>query len=111
MSVHYPQLIAGTQELTSTLVYLSGTEAIPAFTPLMMNADGAMVPWDGVESGKAIYLTPHAIDPTKQPRAMVYKTGIFNIELIHWPDAVATEQKKIAAFAGSGISVQPLANS
>ncbi|ECG5980409.1 head decoration protein [Salmonella enterica subsp. enterica serovar Newport] len=111
MSAPYLQLVAGTQEVTSTLVYLSGTEAIPAFTPLMMNADGVMVQWDGAESGKAIYLTPHAIDPTKQPRAMVYKTGIFNIELIHWPDVVNTDQKKAAAFAGSGISVQPLIDS
>ncbi|HCL5307938.1 TPA: head decoration protein [Salmonella enterica] len=111
MSVPYLQLVAGTQEVTSTLVYLSGAEAIPAFTPLMMNVDGVMVPWDGTESGKAIYLTPHAIDPTKQPRAMVYKTGIFNIELIHWPDVVNTDQKKAAAFAGSGISVQPLIDS
>ncbi|EJS3010427.1 head decoration protein [Salmonella enterica] len=111
MTAPYLQLIAGTQEVTSTLVYLSGTEAMPSFTPLMMNADGTMVAWDGVESGKAIYLTPHAIDPTKQPRVMVYKTGIFNIEVIHWPDSVTTDQKKIAAFAGSGISVQPLANS
>ncbi|EOV0286492.1 head decoration protein [Salmonella enterica] len=111
MSAPYLQLVAGTQEITSTLVYLSGTEAMPAFTPLMMNADGAMVPWDGTESGKAIYLTPHAIDPTKQPRAMVYKTGIFNIELIKWPESVTTDQKKAASFAGSGISVQPLVNS
>lgn len=111
MAVRYSEMVAGTQEVTSTLVYLSGTEAIPAFTPLMMNVDGVMVPWDGTESGKAIYLTPHAIDPTKQPRAMVYKTGIFNIELIRWPDTVITDQKKTAAFAGSGISVQPLVNS
>ncbi|EBV0537742.1 TPA: head decoration protein [Salmonella enterica] len=111
MSVPYLQLVAGTQEVTSTLVYLAGAESIQAFTPLMMNADGAMVPWDGAESGKAIYLTPHAIDLTKQPRAMVYKTGIFNIELINWPDTVTTDQKKVAAFAGSGISVQPLVKS
>ncbi|EFS9907125.1 head decoration protein, partial [Salmonella enterica] len=45
MSVPYLQLVAGTQEVTSTLVYLAGAESIPAFTPLMMNADGAMVPW------------------------------------------------------------------
>lgn len=111
MAVNYPQMVAGTQEVTSTMVYLSGGDVIPAFTPLMMNADGAMITWDGAESGKAIYLTPHAIDPTKQPQAIVYKTGIFNIEIIHWPDSVTTDQKKIAAFAGSGISVQPLGNS
>ncbi len=44
MPAPYIQLIAGTQELSSTLVHLADSGDIPAFTPLMMNADGLLVP-------------------------------------------------------------------
>lgn len=110
MPTPYPQIFAGTQEVTTTLAYLSHTAIIPAFTPLMENAQGELTPWDGLATTKAVYLNPHTVDTSVQPRAMVYKTGIFNIELINWPELVTTEKARIAAFYGSGISVQPLKN-
>lgn len=108
MPAQYLQLIAGTQEVVSTLVYLAEAGDIPPFTPLMMDANGLMAPWDGTNAGKAIYLTSFAIDSAMQRSALVYKTGVFNIAAINWPKTVDTEQKKAASFAGSGISVQSL---
>ncbi|EKZ5694341.1 head decoration protein [Klebsiella pneumoniae] len=110
MPAPYIQLIAGTQELSSTLVHLADSGDIPAFTPLMMNADGLLVPWDGVSAGKAVYLTPHLISSGTQKTAQVYKTGIFNIDAVNWPKSVTEEAARMAAFIGSGVSVQPLHN-
>ncbi|EMM0378347.1 head decoration protein [Pluralibacter gergoviae] len=110
MSAPYIEFIAGTQELTSTLVYLADSGDIPAFTPLMMNDQGLMVPWDGSGQGKAVFLTSHGISSTTQRTAMVYKTGIFNIDIVNWPESVTTAAARAAAFVGSGVSVQPLRN-
>lgn len=110
MAAPYLQIISGTQELVSTLAHFADSGEIPAFTPLMMTDAGLMVPWDGEESGKAVYLTPHIIDTSLQSTAKVYKAGIFNTEIINWPESVTPEHKRAAAFVGSGISVQPLRN-
>lgn len=42
-------------------------------------------------------------------QAQVYKTGVLNVDALNWPEEVTTLSAKIAAFVGSGISVQPLA--
>ncbi|EGK6862571.1 head decoration protein [Salmonella enterica subsp. enterica serovar Glostrup] len=110
MPTPYTELLAGTQEIVSTQACFADSGELKAFTPLMMNADGLVVPWDGADSGMAVYLTPHAINTTSQRRAKVYKTGVFNIDVVNWPDTVTTAEKKMAAFIGSGISVQPLCN-
>ncbi|WP_068871533.1 head decoration protein [Edwardsiella tarda] len=110
MTTPYQQLIAGTEEIVSTLACFANSGDIPALTPIMMNDSGLMVPWDGTTHGKAVYLTTATINTATQQRAMVYKAGIFNIESINWPSGADTVEKKIAAFVGSGISVQPLRN-
>lgn len=109
MAVPYPELIAGTEDVVSTLAYVSSPEDIPAYTPLMLDAtSGILVPWDGVNPGAAVYLTAFIINPATQPRVQVYKGGIFNIDIVNWPGSVTTTQAKMAAFVGSGISVQAL---
>lgn len=110
MPAPYIQFIAGTQEVSSTLVHLADSGDIPAFTPLMMNAGGLMVPWDGASAGKAVFLTPHLINSGTQKTAQVYKTGTFNIDAVNWPENVTDEAARMAAFIGSGVSVQPLRN-
>ncbi|TJA38617.1 head decoration protein, partial [Escherichia coli] len=55
------------------------------------------------------YLTSYPVDTSTQKSAQCYKTGIFNIAAVNWPESADTDAKKCAAFAGSGVSVQPLA--
>lgn len=113
MTTPYSEIFSGTAEVSTTLVFFANSGVIPAFTPLMLEpVNGIMVPWDGKNSGNAVFLTPHAIDTTTQRRAQVYKSGTFNVDVINWPvtDPVLTLEKKIAAFAGAGLSVQPLAD-
>jgi hypothetical protein len=49
------------------------------------------------------------VDTASQTQAQVYKAGVLNVDALNWPDAVTTLSAKVAAFVGSGISVQPLA--
>ncbi|TQN82552.1 UNVERIFIED_ORG: bacteriophage lambda head decoration protein D [Citrobacter freundii] len=110
MGVPYVELFSGTQQVSTTLVHFAADAGvIPEFTPLMMTENGEFKAWDGQESGKAIYLTSYPLDTAKQKFAQCYKTGVFNIAAVNWPESVTTYVKKCAAFAGSGISVQPLA--
>ncbi|EEZ4278546.1 head decoration protein [Escherichia coli] len=107
MPTPYTQLLSGTQEVVSTLACFASAGEIKARTPLMQNGTGLMVEWDGTP-GKAVYLTISEINTATKTRAQVYKCGIFNIDEINWPDTADTFEKKISAFVGSGISVQPL---
>ena len=110
MSVPYSEIYAGTAEVSTTLAILLNTGVIPAYTPLMLDSvSGRLTPWNGVSAGQAVYLTPHAIDTTVQERAQVYKSGTFNVDIVNWPEDVTTLEKKLSAFAGSALSVQPLA--
>lgn len=49
------------------------------------------------------------IDTAKKTQAQVYKTGVLNVDALNWPESVRELSAKVAAFVGSGISVQPLA--
>ncbi|MCY1701341.1 head decoration protein [Lelliottia sp. SL45] len=110
MGVPYSELYSGTAEVSTTLACLLNTGNIPAFTPLMVEpTSGLVTPWDGVNAGAAVYLTSFAIDTANQRRAQVYKTGTFNADIVNWPENVTTFEKKLSAFAGSALSVQPLA--
>ncbi|NTZ38149.1 head decoration protein [Enterobacter sp. JMULE2] len=110
MGVPYPEIYSGTAEVSTTLVCLSGSGSIPQFTPLMIEpTSGLMTPWDGVNAGAAVYLTCFNIESNAQSRAQVYKTGTFNVDIVNWPESVTTLEKKLSAFAGSALSVQPLA--
>lgn len=110
MSTHYTELVAGTEALVTTLgIFAGGQGVIPALTPVMPDAtSGALVVWDGA-AGKAAYVTTIQIDTAAQTQAQVYKTGVLNVDALSWPEAVTTLAAKVAAFVGSGISVQPLA--
>lgn len=111
MTTHYTELVAGTEALVSTLgIFVAGKGVIPALTPLMQdNTTGALVVWDGVNAGKAVYVACFAVDTASQTQAQVYKAGVMNVDALNWPEAVTTLSAKVAAFVGSGISVQPLA--
>lgn len=111
MTTHYTELVAGTEALVSTLgIFVGGKGVIPALTPLMQdNATGSLVVWDGVNAGQAVYVSCFAVDTASQTQAQVYKAGVMNVDVLNWPEAVTTLSAKVAAFVGSGISVQPLA--
>ncbi|HAJ7148932.1 TPA: head decoration protein [Escherichia coli] len=110
MNTPYIELFAGSQQVSTTLVHFAADAGvIQEFTPLMLADNGELKPWDGQESGKAVYLTSYPVDTSTQKSAQCYKTGIFNIAAVNWPESVDTDAKKCAAFAGSGVSVQPLA--
>lgn len=106
--LHYNQIFAGTAEVTTCQAVLTGG-VIPAFTPLMIDVTtGAALPWAGAHPKEAVYLTAHDVDATSAKAVQVYRSGIFNIDVINWPEGVTTLSKKLSAFAGSGIAVQPL---
>lgn len=111
MATHYTELMAGTEALVTTLgIFSANKGVIPAFTPLMQeDATGALVVWDGSSVGKAVYVSAVQIDTAKKTQAQVYKTGVLNVDALNWPESVKELSVKIAAFVGSGISVQPLA--
>ena len=104
MATHYTELMAGTEALVTTLgIFSANKGVIPAFTPLMQeDATGALVVWDGSSVGKAVYVSAVQIDTAK-------KTGVLNVDALNWPESVKELSAKVAAFVGSGISVQPLA--
>ncbi len=112
MTANYIELVAGTEALVSTLgVFAGGKGVIPGLTPLMQDATtGALVAWDGAKAGQAVYVSCFSVDTASQTQAQVYKTGVLNVDALNWPEEVTTLSAKIAAFVGSGISVQPLAH-
>lgn len=113
MPAPYLQLISGSQEVATTLVVLAGGQnVIPAYTPLMVDTTtGKFLVWNGLKSGEAVYLTAAEINATSDVNAQVYKSGTFNIDVIKWPlngTTELTQAQKLAAFAGSALSAQPL---
>ncbi|WP_371337477.1 head decoration protein [Klebsiella quasipneumoniae] len=107
--LHYNQIFAGSAEVSSCQTVLTGG-IIPAFTPLMIDpTTGVSLPWDGVNPQQAVFLTPCEIDATTTKTVQVYRSGIFNIDVVNWPESVTMLTQKLSAFAGSGIAVQPLA--
>lgn len=110
MGANYVELLAGSEALTTTLgLFVSSGDVIPALTPLMLSAQSnALVAWDGEASGQAIYVSAFQVDTASQTSAQVYKTGTLNVDALNWPENVTTLAAKMAAFAGSGVSVQPL---
>ncbi|MNC14846.1 Bacteriophage lambda head decoration protein D [compost metagenome] len=110
MSTPYIELLSGTQEVCTTLVPIASQGTIAALTPLMFVADiNAYKVWDN-SAGTAVYLTTRTVETGSSGNvvAQVYKSGIFNINAISWPDAGRTQIEKLTAFSGVGISVQPL---
>lgn len=117
MPAPYLQLISGTQEVCTTMVTVAGgQDVIPAYTPLMVDTStGLFLIWDGTSSGEAVCLTSCTIDASVTVNAQVYKSGTFNIDVINWPSepdsngvTELTQAQKLAAFAGSAVSAQPL---
>ncbi|HFU9712937.1 head decoration protein, partial [Escherichia coli] len=86
MDAPYIELFSGSQQVSTTLVHFAADAGvIQEFTPLMLADNGEFKAWDGQESGKAVYLTSHPVDTSKQKSAQCYKTGIFNIAAVNWP--------------------------
>lgn len=94
MNTPYIELFAGSQQVSTTLVHFAADAGvIQEFTPLMLADNGEFKPWDGQASGKAVYLTSYPVDTSKQKSAQCYKTGIFNIAAVNWPESVDTDAK------------------
>lgn len=111
MTANHIELVAGTEAPVSTLgIFAGGKGVIPALTPLMQDATtGALVVWDGAKAGQAVYVSCFSVDTANQTQAQVYKAGVLNVDALNWPEEVTSLSAKMAAFVGSGISVQPLA--
>ncbi|EAW1629563.1 head decoration protein [Salmonella enterica subsp. enterica serovar Herston] len=110
MSTPYTELLAGTQEVCTTLVPMAPQGTVAALTPLMFVAGTNLYKvWDN-SAGTAIYLTTRTVETGTAGNvlAQVYKTGIFNIDAVNWPDSGRTNIEKLTAFSGVGVSVQPL---
>ncbi len=96
MDTPYIELFAGSQQVATTLVHFAADAGvIQEFTPLMLADNGEFKPWDGQESGKAVYLTAYPVDTSTQKSAQCYKTGIFNIAAVNWPESVDTDAKNV----------------
>ncbi|WMY72732.1 head decoration protein [Buttiauxella selenatireducens] len=110
MSFQGTELVAGTEALVTTLgIFSPGNGVIPALSPLMLDEEsGALVVYDGAKVGKAIYVSTFSVDTDSKSQAQVYKCGVLNVDALNWPETVSTLSQRVAAFAGSGISVQPL---
>ncbi|MCS2168037.1 head decoration protein [Scandinavium manionii] len=110
MSFQGTELIAGTETLVTTLgIFSQGRGVIPALSPLMLDEEsGALVIYDGATLGKAIYVSAISVDTDTRSQAQVYKCGVLNVDALNWPESVNTLNQRVTAFAGSGISVQPL---
>ncbi|HAO3135994.1 TPA: head decoration protein, partial [Escherichia coli] len=62
MDTPYIELFAGSQQVATTLVHFAADAGvIQEFTPLMLADNGEFKPWDGKESGKAVYLTSYPV--------------------------------------------------
>ncbi|HFK7187621.1 TPA: head decoration protein [Serratia odorifera] len=100
---HYQPL--GGSDAAHTAIGVSGlTAATPAFTPLMLDEANKLVVWDGTKAGTAVAMLALATDGT-QSKITYYKSGTFRVDDVQWPAAVASDELKFNAFAGSAISV------
>ncbi|EAA5550475.1 head decoration protein [Salmonella enterica subsp. enterica] len=78
------------------------TAATPKLTPLMLDAAGKLVAWDGKAAGMAVGVL--ALDISgKESVLTYYKSGTFVTGALLWPDGVAGEIKT-NAFVGTAIS-------
>lgn len=76
MDTPYIELFAGSQQVATTLVHFAADAGvIQEFTPLMLADNGEFKPWDGKESGKAVYLTSYPVDTSKQKSAQCTRRG------------------------------------
>lgn len=102
--------ITGSQPYYTALGTVASGEDLLARTPLgQVTASGKYVTWnpaatDGSEL--ATRLSVYAVDASlADKQAQLIAGGSFNPELVNWPGGVTAAQK-LAAFAGTPISLQ-----
>lgn len=79
------------------------TVATPALTPLMLNNQDVLVPWDGSNAGTAVGVLSLNIDGT-DTTVPYFKSGTWRMEDLVWPEGI-TDAMKRNAFTGTAISV------
>lgn len=98
------RVFAGSDPAFTAIGNVTFTEATPALTPLMLEAiSGSLVPWDGVNAGSAVAVLALEHDGLA-PTGTYYKSGTFDISVIHWPAGVDVIKQR-NAFVGTAISV------
>jgi hypothetical protein len=94
----------GGSDPVNSAMYQSGiTAPTPRYTPLMLDASGAVVAWDGTKAGGAVALLALDTDGT-QARVCCFKSGTWRVEDIAWPDGVSDVLMQ-NAFAGTALSI------
>jgi hypothetical protein len=64
---------------------------------------------DGTQFAVAILAQPlNTISPAGDRRAPIFEGGVFNHQVLVWPAAIDTLLERVAAFAGTDITVQQL---
>lgn len=99
---HY--LFAGSDEAHTAVGTTSITAATVAGTVLMLDEDGDLVAWDGLEAGTAVGVLALDLAGT-ETTATYYKSGTFATDALTWP-ATVSENIKANAFVGSALSHQ-----
>lgn len=96
--------LAGDEPLKTGRAFAAAGQTFVRLTPLMQNASGLLVKWDG-SAGKAVAMAVKSAEALASDTLMpFYKTGCFRISAVQWPDGLTDAQKR-AAFIGSPISV------
>ncbi len=100
----------GSEPQTTTECLVAAGQTLDKRAPLgVKTATGEFHEWDPAASDgteKAVRISAYGIDTTGAAKStQLIKTGVFNPELIAWPDGT-TDAQKLAAFVGSPISLQ-----
>jgi len=103
--------VTGSDPIQTTEATIASGQNLPEKTPLgQISASGHLTAWDPEAadgSEVAVAMTAYAVDATSAAtKAQVIKSGTFNPEQVNWPEG-ATAAQKLAAFAGTPISLQP----
>lgn len=102
--------VTGSDSYQTTLGTVASGQNLAEKTPLgQVAATGKLVAWDPAAtdgSEVAIFIAAYAVDASAADKqAQVIKSGTFNPEQLVWPSG-ATAAQKLAAFAGTPISLQ-----
>ena len=100
----------GSEPQITTEGLIAAGQTIDERAPLgVKTASGEFHEWDPAASDgteRAVRITAFKIDTTGGAKnTQLIKTGVFNPELIAWPDGT-TDAQKLAAFVGTPISLQ-----
>ncbi|MDN8599022.1 head decoration protein [Citrobacter sp. S2-9] len=102
--------ILGPDKPISVVGTLKAGTSVARLTPVMTDATGLLLPWDG-SPGKAVGLAAFAVTASSNTEFSHYVKGSFRSSSIPWPQVAGTtphdmtDLEKQTAFAGTAISV------